>query len=66
MSEALLPCPFCGDEAEVERYGTPRQSCIVACTNCGCRLSSNENGAGRAWNQRALSPPSEAGTKEKP
>lgn len=49
---ALLPCPFCGHDAEVEREGTGRQSCIVACTWCGCRLESNESGAGAAWNER--------------
>lgn len=48
----LLPCPFCGGEAEVERYGTRRQSCIVSCLWCGCRLESNEEGAGWAWNNR--------------
>ena len=41
MSE-LLPCPFCGGDAEVERIGTARVSMIVACQNCGCRLESNE------------------------
>jgi hypothetical protein len=49
----LLPCPFCEADAEVERYGTPRQSAIVECTGCGCRVESNENGAGHAWNHRS-------------
>lgn len=32
----LLPCPFCGgDTPTFERIGTPRQSCIVVCGNCG-------------------------------
>jgi len=50
----LLPCPFCGGEAEFERMGTPRQSCIVACTDCGGRLESSEEGAGcgSEWNDR--------------
>lgn len=48
----LKPCPFCGGAAVVEREGTPRQSCIVLCEDCGCRLESNENGAGHDWNQR--------------
>ncbi len=52
----LKPCPFCGGEAEVEREGTSRQSCIIDCANCGCRLESNEIGAGDAWNRRSLIP----------
>ena len=50
----LLPCPFCGGEAEFERMGTPRQSCIVACTDCGGRLETSEAGAacGSQWNDR--------------
>ena len=49
----LKPCPFCGDEnIEVVRTGTPRRSCIVACTNCSCSLESNEQGYGYWWNWR--------------
>lgn len=48
----LLPCPFCGGEAEVERKGTARRSAIVFCEDCGARLESNESGAGRLWNER--------------
>ncbi len=48
----LKPCPFCGGEAEVVTIGTNRQSCEVACTECGCHLSSNEIGAGYDWNLR--------------
>ena len=49
----LLPCPFCGhDDIAVEQAGTGRQSCIIACEWCGCRLKSNENGYGNAWNSR--------------
>lgn len=48
----LKPCPFCGGSAEVEREGTPRRSCIVACTECGAQLESNETGAGHDWNHR--------------
>ena len=52
--EKLLPCPFCGGEAEIEREGTGRQSCIVNCTQCGCSLSSGETfNSGSTWNQRA-------------
>ena len=54
MSDKLLPCPFCGDEdIEVERVGTSRHSCVVACTNCGVRIESGEDGFGSAWNTRA-------------
>jgi Lar family restriction alleviation protein len=53
---ALLPCPFCGhDTPEFERMGTPRQSCIVICGNCGARHESSDEGAnsGSSWNERA-------------
>lgn len=50
----LLPCPFCGGYAEFERMGGPRHSCVVAYTDCGCRLESNEMhpNSGKAWNTR--------------
>lgn len=56
MSDAaLLPCPFCGGEAEYERVGTPKVSCIVVCTQCGARHESSDQDwyNGKAWNQRA-------------
>ena len=56
MSEVeLKPCPFCGGTAEFERRGSQRQSCIVACEDCGGRLESNESdwNSGSAWNRRA-------------
>ena len=50
----VKPCPFCGcSMVELVRPGTSRQSCIVACADCGCRLESNEIGALEAWNRRA-------------
>ena len=53
----LKPCPFCGCvDIEIERVGTVRASCIVVCTECGCKLESNETGSGRFWNTRAESP----------
>lgn len=52
----LEPCPFCGGCAEVEQEGTRKQSCVVACEDCGCRVESNEIGAGQAWNRRAPHP----------
>ncbi len=50
----LLPCPFCGDEAEYVRRGTSRQSCIVACTNCGAKHESSDQDwyNGKSWNHR--------------
>lgn len=55
----LLPCPFCGRSAAFERLGTPRQSCIIVCEWCGCRLETNEVGAacGSQWNRRSPIPP---------
>jgi hypothetical protein len=51
----LLPCPFCGKEAEIERYGNPRQSTIYACTWCGCHLETGEEwNHGMQWNKRAM------------
>jgi Lar family restriction alleviation protein len=52
--EELLPCPFCGGKAKFERIGTPRQSCIVVCEDCGCSLETGEQGfsCGMNWNQR--------------
>lgn len=53
----LLPCPFCGSEAEIERYGDRRQSTIYQCTSCSCRLETGEEwGHGRQWNERAVLP----------
>lgn len=52
METILKPCPFCGAEAEVEREGTSRQSCVVKCTECHCTLESNEVGFGKWWNRR--------------
>lgn len=51
----LKPCPFCGGSASFERIGTHRQSCIVVCDDCGCRLESGDVGerSGTSWNRRA-------------
>lgn len=52
----LKSCPFCGhDSPEFERLGTPRQSCIVICGNCGARHESSDEGdrCGQSWNDRA-------------
>jgi len=50
----LKPCPFCGGEAEVERQGTSRQSCIISCTECGCRHEGPDEyeQCGYQWNMR--------------
>jgi Lar family restriction alleviation protein len=56
----LLPCPFCGNaEPYFERTGTPRQSCIVECGNCGCRHESSDEGdnSGLSWNERTPATP---------
>lgn len=51
----LRPCPFCAGSAKFERKGTSKQSTIVACTNCGGRLESNEIWSrGQAWNTRPV------------
>jgi Lar family restriction alleviation protein len=52
---ALLPCPFCGGTAEVERMGTPRVSMIYACEDCGARLETGEEWLSKdcRWNTRA-------------
>ena len=51
----LLPCPFCGCEAEVKRMGTNRVSMIIGCTNCGCNLETGETWIDENinWNNRA-------------
>lgn len=58
----LKPCPFCSGSAVLVRPATPRQSCIVQCSNCGCKLDSNdpEWNSGAAWNRRAADQPSPA------
>jgi len=49
----LKPCPFCGEEAEIERYGTARVSTIVTCSGCGTSKECGEEfNHGRDWNDR--------------
>jgi len=50
----LLPCPFCGGEAEFVRLGDKRVSCQVKCTNCGASHESSDEGEhnGSSWNMR--------------
>jgi Lar family restriction alleviation protein len=61
-SNALLPCPFCGGQAEIVRVGTRSQSTIIDCSDCGCRLESADEGDqyGDAWNRRATHEPATA------
>ena len=54
MSNQLKPCPFCFGEAEVERRGTPRQSQIYVCQDCGCRLETGETFGVELWNLRPI------------
>ena len=60
--QELLPCPFCGEEAEVERLGTSRASMVVVCSFCGAKV---ECGAIRLsdsiWNDRQLPDQASAG-----
>ena len=50
----LKPYPFCGGDAEFERFGTGRRSTIVVCQECGCRMESPETfNHGSYWNARA-------------
>lgn len=50
----LAPCPFCSGNAEFDRIGTGRVSCIIKCTACNCTLESNESSehCGKQWNDR--------------
>jgi len=49
----LKPCPFCGEEAEIQRYGTSRVSTIVTCMGCGTSKECGEEfNHGRDWNDR--------------
>lgn len=50
----LVPCPFCGGQAEIEQFGNTRRSTIYCCQECGCKLETGEEfNHGRAWNRRA-------------
>lgn len=52
----LLPCPFCGVNAEMRREG---EFCQVICGDCGSRAAEYPNDilAALAWNTRAAHPP---------
>ena len=56
----LLPCPFCGDEAEIQVRGTKNNSMVIACLNCGARVESPDiygvtDPKYYHWNMRASS-----------
>jgi Lar family restriction alleviation protein len=65
----LLPCPFCGEEAEISEYtalGAGITTCTVTCVECGAAtdifLAEEKGQAIAAWNRRAaLSAPQESG-----
>ena len=49
----LKPCPFCGGEASIERYGTTKISTQYSCNFCGCFLETGETfNHGLRWNER--------------
>lgn len=59
----LLPCPFCGKEAQLKTHWqtvpelneiSTRKEHYVSCSSCGCRMpdSFTENAAVEAWNKR--------------
>jgi len=53
-SPDLLPCPFCGGKATIERIGDRLQSTIYSCDCCGCTLETGEEcGHGTGWNTRS-------------
>lgn len=55
MSEIkLLPCPFCGGEAELCKGDWIGKEYWVKCTKCICKtsLSNNYNEPIKAWNTR--------------
>jgi hypothetical protein len=60
-SNELLPCPFCGGDAEPIRIGSHYQSAQIQCCNCGCLIESAGEGARSwdAWNRRAAAEPAD-------
>ena len=53
MSEELMPCPFCGGEAEMRK--TAHWDFYVRCRKCGAKTAQhnqNEPGAVMDWNRR--------------
>lgn len=60
--DKLLPCPFCGEEEDVEVMGVPYDTYVkwdVTCDGCGTYGPSNITSAAeakRAWNERKEKP----------
>ena len=50
----LKPCPICGSEAHIERYGNSRQSTIYECDSCGLTLETGETWGFDRWNERPI------------
>lgn len=50
----LLPCPFCGSEAEITELKTIEGSFYVQCPHCGIEqgYSSSYEDAVEEWNKR--------------
>ena len=63
QGEQLLPCPFCGGEAEVIDLGNPNDDSYVHCTNRKCEVQQiaryTDAEAITAWNTRHRSADSE-------
>lgn len=59
----LLPCPFCGGEADVHYFAHDDSECTVMCSNPNCRASVSARSCGsmttaynrarKLWNRRA-------------
>ena len=55
----LKPCPFCGGEAELVKYGLTGKFEVVQCSDCGARTRVFDPDIKRgesvidAWNRRA-------------
>lgn len=52
----LLPCPFCGGDAEIKQTGTNRVSMIIGCTDCSCELETGETSINEhsQWSTRTV------------